>query len=275
MKNLRPLKIVVVLVRTLYDRNIGSTSRAMANMGVQELVLINPQCEITYEAQLAAATGQEALQNRKVYPSMSEFLKNEPDGLRLAFTARDGRGRATRDLLIVLEQLVNNSPYFEENQLTPLPLYMIFGPEDAGLATDEIQDAHYCCSLPTYGTNSSLNLSQAVLLGLYILRQLVGGDKTKLDGQQVPRSEQVLPKNFLPDLSLKHWLEALGVDISSKKINAYTVLKRMFLQNTPTLKEYQMFETMVQQTVRKLNKLKEMESKNFNTEARVSKLEFK
>lgn len=255
--------INVVLVRSLYERNIGASSRAMANMGAHRLILVNPQCELTYEAQLAAATGQEALQNRKVYTSMTEFLSQEPDGLRIAFTARDGRGRATRDFQESLKWLQENSPYFtSEESLTPI--YLIFGAEDAGLSAEEIQDAHYCCSIPTYGDNSSLNLSQAVLLGLFILRQAIGGSKTKLDGEQLRRESENLPKNFSPDESLKNWLEELGVDITSKKINAFSVLKRMLLQNTPSPKEFQMLETMVQQTVRKLRKLKKLEKSSEN-----------
>lgn len=259
-KNENNLKIFinVVLIRTLYDRNIGSSSRAMANMGAKRLILINPQCEVTYEAQLAAATGQTALQNRTVYASTSDFLASEPEGLRIAFTARDGKGRSTRDFQETLKWLEQNSPYFIENKSEPLHIYLIFGAEDAGLSADEVQDAHFCCTIPTYGDNSSLNLSQAVLLALFMLRQFVGGDKTILDGQQPERSPEVLP-SILPDLSLKAWLEELGVDLSSKKTNAFTVLKRMLLQNTPSPKEYQMLETMVQQTVRKLKRLKDLE----------------
>lgn len=253
--------INVVLVRSLYERNIGAASRAMANMGAHRLILVNPQCEITYEAQLAAATGQEALQNRKVYASMQEFLSQEADGLKIAFTARDGRGRATRDFQESLRWMQENSPYFSEEEYLTLPVYLIFGAEDAGLSADEIQDANYCCCIPTYGDNSSLNLSQAVLLGLFILRQSIGGERTKLDGGQLKRDSEQLPKNFNPDESLKSWLMELGVDITSKKINAFSVLKRMLLQNTPTPKEYQMLETMVQQTVRKLKKLKDLESR--------------
>ena len=36
--------INVVLVETLGKENIGSISRAMANMGVENLILVNPLC---------------------------------------------------------------------------------------------------------------------------------------------------------------------------------------------------------------------------------------
>lgn len=252
-------KLNVVLVRTLYDRNIGFCSRAMSNMGAHQLILIQPQCELTYEAQQAAATGQEGLRSKKIYSSIEEFLSKEPDGLRISFSARDGRGRSSRDLKETLLWSQKNSPFLNKSIVELVPIYLFFGPEDAGLSAAEIQDSHFCCSLPTYGENASLNLSQAVLLSLFIFRETLGGDKTILNGQQKLRQNTQLPVHIDPGASLREWLLALGVDLSSKKINAYTVLKRMLLQNTPSAKEYQMLETMIQQTLRKLKKLKDLE----------------
>ncbi len=287
-------KLNVVLVRTLYDRNIGFCSRAMSNMGAHQLILIQPQCEMTYEAQQAAATGQDGLRTKKIYSSIEEFLMKEPDGLRISFSARDGRGRSSRDFKETLLWSQKNSPYFknsnclkssyhntdeksgneevfsstdektEEEIVELVPIYLFFGPEDAGLSAAEIQNSHFCCSLPTYGENASLNLSQAVLLCLFIFRETLGGAKTILNGQQELRKNDQLPASIDPAASLKEWLIALGVDLSSKKINAYTVLKRMLLQNTPSVKEYQMLETMIQQTLRKLKKLKDLELKEKN-----------
>ena len=57
----RPFEVRIVLVRTIYERNIGATSRAMSNMGVDKLILVDPKCEITYEPQQTAATGQTGL----------------------------------------------------------------------------------------------------------------------------------------------------------------------------------------------------------------------
>ena len=39
----RPFEIHVVLVRSIYERNVGATSRAMCNMGFKNLILIQPQ----------------------------------------------------------------------------------------------------------------------------------------------------------------------------------------------------------------------------------------
>lgn len=260
-------KIKVVLVKTLYDRNIGSTSRVMANMGVEDLILIAPQCEITYEAQLAAATGQTGLQNRIHYSSWKEFYSKESEGIRIAFTARDGRGRLVKDFDSQLKIFLNrheqnlNSEDKEQSQSAANSdtLYLIFGPEDAGLAAEDLESSNFCVSLPTFGDNASFNLSHAVLMALFILRQNIGGRRTILDGSQAQIKVESVPIKKIGD-TLREWLVLMGLDLASHhKVNALTVIHRMLLQNTPTQKEYHMLETMLQQTIRKLKKLNDLE----------------
>lgn len=247
----RPYEISVVLVRTIYERNIGSTSRAMSNMGARRLILIDKKCELTFDAQQAAATGQEGLQNRVEYKDWEEFFAHEPNGLRLAFTARDGRGRAVRDFQETLEHLKKESPYFQKESEQPIPIYLIFGPEDWGLSAIDLELTHYAASLPTYGENWSLNLSQAVLLALFIIRQSFGGAKTRLDGKQPPR-KFFSRESVFPEQTLRTWLQTMQFDLSKKKINVFTVLRRMMLQNTPTTKELRILEIALQQSIRRM-----------------------
>lgn len=252
----RPYQIRVVLVRPIYPRNIGSVSRAMSNMGAEQLVLIAPQCELDYEAQQAAATGQFALQNRKTYTSWDDFFKNEPEGLRLSLTARDGKGRLVRNLKDLVSELPQIAPQLQLQSEHPVIIDLIFGPEDWGLSAEDLELSHFACSLPTFGENWSLNLSQAVLLSLFILRDCWGGVATTLDGQK-PRRLQGRQRVF-PEKTLFEWLEQMGFDLSKKKTNAYTVLKRMLLQNTPTEKELKILEIVLQQSIRKLREYNEL-----------------
>ncbi len=258
----RPFEIRVVLVRTIYERNIGSTSRAMSNMGCDKLILIDPKCDITYEAQQAAATGQTALQNRTVYKNWEDFFKSEPESILVSFTARDGRGRSVRDVSEVFDDIKNKSPQFQIASEKPYTVHLVFGPEDWGLSAEDLAHSHFFASIPTFGENWSLNLSQAVLLGLYDLRKNWGGSRTKLDGQGGKESQRTrtLP-GVLPDETIHEWLSEMGFDLTKKKINAFTVFRRMLLQNTPTSKELIVLEAILQQNIRKLKEWKELKGR--------------
>lgn len=255
----RPFEVRIVLVRSLYERNIGATSRAMSNMGMSQLILISPQCEITYEAQKAAATGQDGLQNRITYKDWDKFLANEPESIKIAMTARDGKGRLVRDIDEVLMDIKTKSPQFQKSSDQPYTVHLIFGPEDWGLAAEDLEHANFCACLPTFGANWSLNLAQASLLTMFSLRKAWGGDRTPLDGAaggKARRAPQGIP-GIDPDQSLKTWLQEMGFDLS-KRMNVYAVLRRMLLQNTPTKKELIILETVLQQSIRKLREWKKL-----------------
>ncbi|MCC2680312.1 MAG: methyltransferase [Pseudobdellovibrio sp.] len=248
---MRPLDLRVVLIRTIYERNVGATSRAMANMGFNKLILIDPKCEFTIESNKAAASGQQALAERVTYKSWDEFYQHEPRGIQIATTARDGRGRQTEDLETTLVGLTKSHPEVSKETDRPLTIHVLFGPEDHGLEGDDLKYANYCCCLPTYGENPSLNLAQASLLTLFIIRRVFGGERTKLDGQQKARAAQKKP-NIFPDETLKAWLTEMNMDLSKRRINVFTVLRRMLLQNAPSEKEFRMLEIVLQQSTRRM-----------------------
>ena len=256
---MRSFEVRIVLVRTIYERNVGATSRAMSNMGCERLILIDPKCELTYEAQKAAATGQTGLQNRVVYVDWTDFLAKEPESIKICMTARDGKGRQVRDLDDVLQDIKEKSPQFQHESEMPYVVHLIFGPEDWGLSAEDLEVANFCACIPTFGVNWSLNLAQATLLTMFSLRKVWGGDRTRLDGGDDERRAPQGIEGINPDRTLKTWLQEMGFDLSKKKINVYTVLRRMLLQNTPTKKELVILETVLQQSIRKLqeyNKLK-------------------
>lgn len=249
---MRSIDLRIVLVRPIYERNIGATSRAMANMGFTTLIIIDPKCEFTIEAQKAAATGQHALQNRIIYKSWEEFYTDQPRGFQIALTARDGRGRQATDLEKTMKTILTTHPTFEKQSADSIVFHLIFGPEDWGLSGTDLQYANHCCSIPTYGDNTSLNLAQATLLAMFVFRGVFGGQPTKLEGQQVAKEKQKKPETVFPDESLKSWLQEMGFNLSKKRMNVFTVLRRMLLQNSPSSKEFRILEIALQQSTRKM-----------------------
>ncbi|HPI39607.1 MAG TPA: RNA methyltransferase [Pseudobdellovibrionaceae bacterium] len=265
----------IVLVRSLYDRNIGATSRAMTNMGISRLILIAPQCELTYSAQQAAARGQSPLQKALIYKDWDEFFQSEPESLRISFTARDGRMRNVLDLEPVFSKIIK-SQHFKKSQKNPLIIHFIFGPEDCGLSEEDLSLTHFSTCIPTYGENLSLNLSQATLLGMYSFRQFLNSKKNKrtfqfLDYNQIP-TKIISPKSKSKDLkvsqsqkpfpedTLKDWISELGFDLSQRRMNALTVLKRILLHSLPTDKELRVLEAVLQQNIRKLKEWKTLKN---------------
>lgn len=238
-------RLRVILVGSLYESNIGATSRAMANMGARDLILINPQCSIGLVAQKAAATGQEALRNRKVFQTWQDFTQNENLALRIAFTARDGRGRDVRDFKETLNLL---SPRQNLSQID-----LVFGPEDRGLANEDIDQCHYSASIPTFGENPSLNLGQAVLLALFIAQSELAPRPCAAE----PGADD-LP-GHLPENLLRDWVQSLGFDLSpERRINVHLVLRRLFMHSVPTRKEVAALNVVLQQSIRKMQEYREM-----------------
>lgn len=233
-------QIRIVLVRPKYPRNIGMVARAMSNYGLKHLILIEPQCELTIEANEGAAHAQDILSSCTIYPHWQRFYDWETEGIRIAFSARDGRRRETFNFAEALsadEEL--------KSALSHKTTYLIFGPEDHGLAEKDLDFVHRIFQMKLPGGNQSLNLSHAVINALCTLHQQASPANTALT--------EAKESFFFPDQTLRKWLETLNVDIEThQRVNAYTVLKRLMLKGFPTPKELRILELTLQQTIRKL-----------------------
>jgi TrmH family RNA methyltransferase len=258
-------RVSVVLHRPIYPRNIGMCARAMANMGVSRLILIAPQGDYTHEeAKQGAAHAQEILRNAIVYPSSEAFLAAEGDGVRVALSGRDGRLKSPEFLDVILDRMGEESDHPIHGVDTPIHLF--FGPEDDGLSNDDMSLCHHVCRLPTYGEITSLNLSHAVNLTLYMVQTSLRGVRltptnrtgdASAPGVTLASTAPGEPKKrgaYYPTQTIKRWLEALGFDLSARRVNIEKTLNRILLSRCPTDDELRVIDTVLQQTVRKLNK---------------------
>jgi tRNA/rRNA methyltransferase len=232
---------VIVLVRTENSANIGATVRAMANMGARRLVLIDPKCPLDGRYLEAAAGARDGYAEIKIHATWSAFYASEGEGLRLAFTRRGGRRRRLFTLEDKLAEIeVPGGPN----------IYLIFGPEADGLDAADLAYVNAAVHLPVFGEFGSYNLSQAVLLALYIFRRRFPPEKpTRQIKGEVPVAAQPL---YFPDGLIRRWLTAMGFDLKARRSSAYLTLRRLLLQNQPTRHEIQVLEAILQQNVRKL-----------------------
>lgn len=68
-------RLRVVLVRPIGPMNVGAIARAMANFGVQRLVLVQPQCDwLGNDARTFAVHARAILENARVVGSIPEGL---------------------------------------------------------------------------------------------------------------------------------------------------------------------------------------------------------
>ncbi len=67
--------VKVVLVGTSHSGNIGSAARAMKVMGLSEMVLVAPQCEVDAQAIALAAGASEIALNATVVDSLEQAIE--------------------------------------------------------------------------------------------------------------------------------------------------------------------------------------------------------
>ena len=148
----------VVLVRPKYGGNVGSTARAMANFGLTDLrVVRGTEPYDAREAHNMASGARELLGAATWVDSIEEAVAGTT--IVVACTARPRRWK-TWDVLDPRPACELLAARTAEDEQTAL----LFGPEDHGLAQEDLAWATHLCSIPTAGPHSSLNLAQAVLL---------------------------------------------------------------------------------------------------------------
>lgn len=217
------------------------------NMGATSLIVVDPQCDIDIEANRSAAGAQQLLEHRETLLNVEDFFSEHLSGIKIALTRRTGKLRTEGDLEDRLRILVKDDSI--KSQLNS-GLYLIFGPEDHGLSNADMSRVHFSCQIPTYGSFPSLNLSQAVLISLYITQSCFHHHTRPTGPFDAPLEAESFAE--FPSHALREWLELIGFNLSAKRRNAFLTLQRLLLRNTPTPEEASLLNKVIYQTVRKL-----------------------
>ncbi|MFA4728500.1 tRNA (cytosine(32)/uridine(32)-2'-O)-methyltransferase TrmJ [Vibrio vulnificus] len=154
-------KVKVVLVGTSHSGNIGSAARAMKVMGLSQLVLVQPECEVDAQAIALASGAADIALNALVVNSLEEAVAD--CALVVGSSAR------SRTLeWPMLEPFECAEKFVQEGQMSHVAL--VFGRERTGLTNDELQRCHYHVCIPANPEYSSLNLAMAVQTLSYEVR---------------------------------------------------------------------------------------------------------
>ncbi|NCN42345.1 RNA methyltransferase [bacterium] len=247
------ISLRIVLSRTEYASNIGASARAMANMGGDQLILIDPRTTINSKAKQGAAGAQEALASAIIYPTWEEFLVKEPGGVRVGLTRRAGKGRKVIPLEEFLStELEKHTTLNPSNEKKEDILYLCFGTEADGLSFEELSHMHMACHLPVFGNFGSFNLAQAVLLASFIVRQKI--PMSEPPQQTLSESPELVAPHYCPDDLIRDWIESIGFDINARSSSAYLTLKKLFTVHRPSRHEIIVVDEVLKQTLRKLKK---------------------
>ncbi len=154
--------IRIVLIEPTHPGNIGATARAMANMGVNQLVLIKPKVFPSPIADARAAGADHILEQAQVFDSLDQAIAD----CRLVL------GTTSRHRSLEWQSL-EPSVAMEKAaiQATHSQVGILFGRESSGLTNDELERCHHLVRIPVEDEFASLNLSAAVIIMLYELRR--------------------------------------------------------------------------------------------------------
>jgi TrmH family RNA methyltransferase len=172
--------IRVVLYETQDLVNVAAVVRAMKNMGLTDLRLVNAVPLDAWRIQGIAHDTGDVLARAREHVTLDEAIGDCV--LVAAFTARH---RAARWAVA--------TPRETSGRLLDAsadgPVALLFGREDRGLPNEALDRAHIHVTIPTTAY-ASLNLAQAVMVALYELH-LAAGDATR--ARKPPRKDAPPP----------------------------------------------------------------------------------
>ncbi len=220
-------QVRIVLVDTSHAGNIGAAVRAMKNMGLIRLYLVNPRQFPHADATARASGADDVLAQAVVCATLDEALV----GCRLVM----GASARLRNLSVpLLDPRQCASKVLGEVTIEAgIECALVFGREHSGLTNDELGRCHHLVHIPTNPEYSSLNLAAAVQVLSYELRVATLGEQVN-----VISSEDAKPLASADDMErfyvhLQQTLETVGfLDPKNPRIMMQR-LRRLFNRARP------------------------------------------
>ncbi len=148
---------VIVLVRPQLGQNIGKAARAMLNFGLSEMRLVAPRDGWPNPDAGPAASGADiVLEQAIVFDTVADAVA---DCAHVYATTVRRRG-VTKPVVTPVEAAAEINASSAQSAI-------LFGPERAGLETEDVALARSILTVPINPAFGSLNLAQAVILVAY------------------------------------------------------------------------------------------------------------
>jgi tRNA (cytidine32/uridine32-2'-O)-methyltransferase len=226
MKNVR-----IVLVETSHGGNIGAVARAMKNMCLEDLTLVNPRQFMTEECVARASGADDILHEARVFRSLDEAVAD----CSLVV------GASARLRTVAWPQLdPRECAGLVAGRIPQDRVALVFGRERTGLTNAELERCQYLVHIPSNPEYSSLNLAMAVQVLSYELMMQAAEDLP--DGETGNRESPPRPLATAGDMQglfghLEQALEDIGFLDPRKSDKLMRRLKRLFHRAEPDLDE--------------------------------------
>ncbi len=244
--------IRVVLIQPTHPGNIGAAARAMANMGVARLTLVQPREFPSPQATARAAGADSILDNAVVVDELDHAIAD--CALVIGASARP---RSIRWPRLAPPQAMQKAAQTARHA----PVALLFGRESRGLTNRELDRCHYLVRIPADPQFSSLNLASAVMVLLYELRRAAeqaagdeaGNDETANDKANATEVRAVAEEmqNFYQHL--QRLLTTLQFSEGRSATNLHRKLTRLFNRARPYAQEIRMLRgifTAIEEKIR-------------------------
>ncbi|QXO16795.1 MULTISPECIES: tRNA (cytosine(32)/uridine(32)-2'-O)-methyltransferase TrmJ [Vibrio] len=220
--------VKVVLVGTSHSGNIGSAARAMKVMGLKQMVLVDPQCEVDAQAIALAAGASDIALNAQIVTTLEQAV--DDCGLVVGTSAR------SRTLEWPMLDPRECGEKFAQEGLHH-KVAIVFGRERTGLTNEELQKCHYHVAIPANPEYSSLNLAMAVQTLCYEIRVAYLNQQ---QAQFAPASEVEYPRHHQLEMFYSH-LEKVLLETqfisADKPGQVMNKLRRLFSRARPEEQE--------------------------------------
>ena len=153
-------KVRIVMVGTTESGNIGAAARAIKNMSLSRLILVNPNNYPSAAATARASGADDVLSNAVVCSSLVEAL----EGVHLVVGASARQRNIKWKQMDVLDTCKEIQKTLAKSKQQ---VAVIFGTENSGLTNKELDLCHILMTIPGNPDYFSLNIASAIQVFAY------------------------------------------------------------------------------------------------------------
>ena len=215
--------IKIVMIGTTHPGNIGAAARAMKNMMLSRMVLVDPQCPIGEIAYSRASGAHDVLDNREVCETLQQALA----GCTLA-VATTARLRSLPWPLVTPRRLAEKAL---EVSSAGGQVAVVFGREHSGLTNEEIQLCNLMLTIPTNPDFPSPKVASAIQVGAYEL--MVSSDSAPIENPPAEKDDMPATHDEVEGMlaHLQHVIEQSGFVNPQQPGLIMQRLRRLYLRN--------------------------------------------